>query len=1024
MPAKLTSKFTNSIQNYYDALSNFETLKATNEGAVRIAFQTLLNDWGREKKITVLGEQTIESAIKTSIRLDGILVDDLKLRRGYWEAKDSKDKLEDEIAKKIAKGYPLANTIFEDTRRAVLYQGGKRIDTFDLRDSARLRYLLDEFIGYRPPQIEHFHKAVAEFKERIPDLAKSLTELIDEAKKKDAKFRAALQNFLELCQSSLNPQTTPEQVEDMLKQHLLTERIFRSIFQNPDFVRRNPVAVELEKMVTALTSHSFSRDAFLSSLDYFYAAIEETARTIKDYSEKQSLLNTLYEQFFQAYSVKAADTFGIVYTPAEIVRFMVASVQEALKKEFGLELGSEDVHIIDPCVGTGTFVMELLRQIPTSRLENKYKNELHANEVQLLPYYIASQNIEHEYFERTGSYEPFPGLCFADTLDLADSQQMEMFVPENTERVKLQKQAPIRVVIGNPPYNAWQENENDNNKNRKHKTVDKRISETYAKASLASNKNALSDPYVKFFRWATDRLGSRNGIVCYVSNNSFVDQIAFDGMRSHLLKDFTRIYTYDLGGNVRKNPKLSGSKHNVFGIQVGVTITLLIRNSQYANHELYYARMDEFWTKYQKLEGLTKKDSYSKVDWETLHPDTRNTWLTEGLNAHFDTLIPIGTKESKVGSLVQAETIFKTYSPGVQTSRDDWVFDFKENNLAEKVQLFIETFNSEVDRWNRANRPRDIDSFVLYDDRRIKWSSTLKSKFTQAKHATFNPLRIRKAFYRPFTVQSFYYDDLLVHRPAGFHSIFPTNSSEKENTCLCLTGIASEKPFMLVMTGGIPDLHFVGPGASTQCFPFYTYAEDGSNRRENITDWALREFRRQYEDESITKWDIFYYVYGVLHSPEYRRKYVENLKRDLPRIPYVPQENFRAYVEAGEKLAKLHRDYELVKGHSLGRLENNAMSLDWRVEKMRLSPDKTNLRYNDWLTLTNIPPRVFEYKLGNRSALEWVIDQYQVSTDQRSGITHDPNNAEDPKYILRLIEQVVQVSLDTLAIIEAMPSLE
>ena len=605
MPARLPA----SLQSYYSALDDVRQRGAFNEGATRIAFQNLLNDWSRDRKLTVLAEQTIETPLKTNIRLDGVLVDSLKLRRGYWEAKDTSDRLDAEIVKKKAKGYPLVNTVFEDTQTAVLFQADREVLRCDMRDPAQLRQLLDEFVGYRPPRIEQFHKAVAEFRERIPELAVALTGLIDDAKRTNAAFKAALQSFLELCRSSLNPDTTPAQVEDMLKQHILTERIFRSIFQNPDFVRRNAVAQELERMVTALTSRSFSRDAFLARLDYFYEAIEENARTIRDYGEKQALLNALYEQFFQAYSVKTADTHGIVYTPPEIVKWMVASVQAALQNEFGLRLDSPDVHIIDPCVGTGTFVMELLRQIPTSLLAQKYRQELHANEVQLLPYYIAAQNIEHEYFERTGEYEPFPGICFADTLDIMDSPQLEMFAPQNVERVAVQKAAPIRVIIGNPPYNVGQENENDNNKNRKHPTVDKRISQTYAKASRASlNKNALSDPYVKFFRWASDRLGDRDGVVCYVSNNSFIDQIAFDGMRQTLLKDFTHIYTFDLGGNIRKNPKLSGSKNNVFGIQVGVAITLLIRSNQsnqttphIQDQTVNYARLDEFWTRYQKL---------------------------------------------------------------------------------------------------------------------------------------------------------------------------------------------------------------------------------------------------------------------------------------------------------------------------------------------------------------------------------------------------------------------------------------
>jgi predicted helicase len=546
-----------TLKTYYDELEAYRAQGATHENAIRVAFQNLLASWGRPRNLTVVAEKSLKTAKKTTIKMDGVLYDQFNFVRGYWEAKDTADKMDNEIAKKIAAGYPLDNTLFENSSLAVLYQGGREVLRVpNMGDATALRDLLDRFVGYQPARIEEFHKAVAEFRERIPQLAQNLTGLIADARKNNKVFNVALNDFWELCKSALNPNTTLEQVEDMLKQHLLTERVFRSIFQNPDFVQRNAVANQLEIVVSALTRQSFSRDEFFGSLNYFYQTIEDAARTVTDFSEKQTLLNTIYEQFFQAYSTKTADTHGIVYTPPEIVEFMVASVRQALETEFGEDISSEGVHIIDPCVGTGTFMTALLSQIPTSMLEQKYKHELHANEIQLLPYYIAALNIEHDYYERTGRYEPFAGICFADTLDTLEGQQMEMFAQENSLRIEEQKKAPIRVIIGNPPYNVGQENENDNNKNRRHPKVDKRISETYVKASKATLKTQLYDPYVKFFRWATDRLDNRDGVICFVSNNSFINQFTFDGMRKHLLEDFTRIYTFDLGGNVRKNPKL------------------------------------------------------------------------------------------------------------------------------------------------------------------------------------------------------------------------------------------------------------------------------------------------------------------------------------------------------------------------------------------------------------------------------------------------------------------------------------
>jgi predicted helicase len=370
----------------------------------------------------------------------------------------------------------------------------------------------------------------------------------------------------------------------MLVQHIQTERLFRTVFDDSDFTNRNVIAAEIEKVIRALTSRSFNRSAFLKRLDYFYVAIEAAAQTIDDFAQKQTFLNTVYERFFQGFSKDQADTHGIVYTPQPIVDFMVASVDEVLQQEFGLSLSSEGVQILDPATGTGNFIVNILRRINRRDLRRKYHTELFANEIMLLPYYIASLNIEHAYYDLTGEYEPFEGICFTDTLDLADAQQLSLFAEENTERVQRQKDAEITVVIGNPPYNVGQMSENENNKNRRYKVVDRHIREAYAAGSRATLKNQLYDAYVKFFRWATDRLQGRDGIVCFVSNNSFVDQLAFDGMRKHLLQDFNHIYHLDLHGNVRKNPKLSGTTHNVFGIQVGVGITIAIRNSSKSVH--------------------------------------------------------------------------------------------------------------------------------------------------------------------------------------------------------------------------------------------------------------------------------------------------------------------------------------------------------------------------------------------------------------------------------------------------------
>ena len=665
--AKKITPTDKTIRAYYEALQAYQRQDVDHETATSTAFQTLLEQVGRRFGWTLIPQLT-DTAGGRSIRPDGTFRDDYYITRGHWEAKDTQDNLETEIKRKLAKGYPLGNTIFEDTRQGYLYQDGQLTLKADLTKPQALADLLNAFFAYTEPAHEDFSKAIGEFQERVPDLARGLVEKINDAHKNNPRFIEAFNQFYELCRNSLNPNLRVEAVDEMLVQHLLTERLIRTIFDNQDFTRRNVIAAEVEKVIDALVSKSFNRHDFLKSLDRFYLAIESAAATIESFNEKQHFLNTVYERFFQGYSVKVADTHGIVYTPQEIVDFMCASVAEVLESEFGKTLGDRDVHILDPCTGTGNFIVNLLRRIPKKDLPRMYRQQLFANEVMLLPYYIAALNIEHAHYELTGSYESFEGLCFVHTLDFMEKKQADFsfMTEENTVRVERQRRTPITVIIGNPPYNMGQQDENDNNKNRKYPVVDGRIRDTYAKESKATLKNKLYDPYVKFLRWATDRLQGRPGIVCMVTNNSFVDQVAFDGMRQHLLADFPRVYHVDLHGNVRQNPRLSGTTHNVFGIRVGVGITIAVRPVRKKKRFVRYHRVPESWRKEQKLAWLAGARSYSKVQWNQLRPDARNTWLVPENADSFAACIPLGDKGLSAaarGSFRQA-VAWSSHKPG------------------------------------------------------------------------------------------------------------------------------------------------------------------------------------------------------------------------------------------------------------------------------------------------------------------------------------------------------------------------
>jgi predicted helicase len=524
-------------------------------------------------------------------------------------------------------------------------------------------------------------------------------------------------------------------------------------------------------------------------------------------------------------------------------------------------------------------------------------------------------------------------------------------------------------------------------------------------------------------------------------------------MRKNLAEDFDAIYVLDLGGNVRKNPKLSGTTHNVFGIQVGVSINLLVRNRTGQSRKpdkpaIYYAAVPTDWRREEKYRFLEDKASARNIEWKQIEPDAKHTWLREGLDDDFDTFMPLGTKLGKHMDVGGEGVIFKNYSLGVATNRDAWAYSFNLPVLMSRMSASVEAYQATLDRVKRQ-QPKTAEDAIDTTDSRLKWTRQVKASLLRHQETTVDPDHFRVALYRPFTKLHLYFDGFWNEERYQQHKFFPT--SDARNVALSMTSIGSEKPFMTLVTEHLSDLHFTGPGTGAQCFPFYTYAEDGGERRENITDWALQEFQTRYGDPKISKWDIFHYVYAVLHHPQYRERYAANLRRELPRIPFVGAEVtrltlkpgakatkddrassrrllqdaavFHAFAAAGKKLAELHVGYEHQPEFPLHRRENPQSPLNWRVEKMRLSKDKTSLTYNDFLTLDGIPPETFEYRLGNRSALEWVIDQYQVSIDKRSGITNDPNRPDDPEYIVRLLGQVITVSLETVKVVKGLPAL-
>ena len=1005
-----------SIKTFYTELKQYESLGATNETEIRLAFATLLQHYARQNNLTLICEKSLRTPQNTTIYVDGMLTDnEFGLPRGYWEAKDFHDNLTVAVRQKFEAGYPQDNILFTTQERAILYQNGQEVMDVGIAEPEAFIRVLHTFFSYEQADIANWERAVVEFKDKVPALGKRASALIQNEAATNTRFQKAFADFHRSCQEAINPNLAKAAVEEMLIQHLLTEEIFSTVFDNRDFTRRNIIAYEIENVIDALIEHAYNRAEFLRELAPFYSAIQRAAATFIDFSQKQHFLNTVYEQFFQGFSVKVADTHGIVYTPQPIVDFMVKSVSYLLKTQFGRSLSDTGVHIIDPFVGTGNFIVRLIQEIDKTALKAKYSDELHCNEVLLMPYYIASMNIEHEFYVATNQYQPFDNLCLVDTFDLTAERQLSMFAPENTRRVESQKQTEMFVVIGNPPYNARQMDENDANKNRKYPELDKRIQETYAQASNATNKTALYDPYVKAIHWALNRIEGE-GIVAFVTNHNFITGQAFDGMRRHLADACDAIYLLDLGGNIRKGQT---GNSNVFDIQVGVSINLFVKTRQHdtAPARIFYNSETAALPKEATFEFLEKCEHIGNVNWDSIQPDARHTWLTEGLREDFETFLPMGSKQAKASKGEVSGVIFHQFSNGVQTNRDTWVINFNQNTLTENIQRTIKFYNSQVFNWERReNIDENVDDFVNYDNKQISWSSGLKSHLKSGRIAEFASAKIRWHLYRPFTKTNLFFDRILNQRVFVFPSIFPTTDTEIENRGICVNK-SHEKPFTCLMTDCIPQQVVTGGfGSPTQCFPFYIYNEDGTNRRENITDWALTQFREHYRDEQITKWNIFHYIYALLHHPVYRERYQVNLKRDLPHIPFAPM--FWEFVESGKQLAEIHVHYEDQPKYKLDLIETEGMSLDWCVEQMRFSKDKTQIRYNDFLTLDGIPAEVFQYRLGNRSALEWVVDQYRIKTDRRSGIENNPNRGNDEEYIVDLIRKVISVSLETVRIVE------
>ncbi len=885
---------------------------------------------------------------------------------------------------------------------------------FPIKDAEALDEIITSFINYVRPEVEDFREAIKTFKEDLPTILKALRDLIDSQAENNSGYKKAVDKFWGICKQSINPEIDLSDIREMMIQHILTEDIFINIFNESQFHRENNIASELQNVIETFFKGSVKRNT-LGTIERYYGVIRRTAANIYNHHEKQKFLKALYENFYQAYNPKAADRLGIVYTPNEIVRFMVESVDYLTHKHFGKFLADKKVEILDPATGTGTFVTELIEYLPKDSLEYKYKNEIHCNELAILPYYTANLNIEYTYKQKMGVYEEFDNICFVDTLEHTsfEGKQLDLFAMsvENTERIKRQNESTISIIIGNPPYNANQANENDNNKNRLYPIIDKLIKDTYVKHSKAQ-KTKLYDPYSRFFRWATNRL-HENGILAFITNSSFINGKAFDGFRKVVANEFSEIYIIDLGGDIRENSKLSGTTHNVFGIQTGVAITFMIKKqtSEDTDCKIFYIRRPEFETAEEKLKFLTTT-KFNQLNFQHIIPNNNSKWINIADN-DFESLLPLIDKDTKSTKNIRDEkSVFKLYSNGILTARDEWIYDFNKNELTKKVQFFCNSYEQEKRRWENSNKDTQINDFV---DRTIKWTSELESHLIKGSELNFNSELLIHAYYRPFVKKYLYFGEIIVHRFYQIEKFFPL---PKDNLVICLT-IHKQVPFVVQATKYIYDS---GLGSRvSQGLALYRYDEEG-NRIDNITDWGLEQFQNHYNNSSITKEDIFHYTYAVLHNPEYRQKYELNLKDEFPRLPFY--DDFYQWVNWGMLLMDLHINYEIVAPYPLKRIDIPLEKSDVSPKvKLKADKDKGKIILDEVTILEGVPKQAWEYRLGNRSALEWILDQYKEKKIKDATIAAKFNTyrfADYKEEVIELLQRVCNVSVKTVGIIQEM----
>ena len=873
-----------------------------------------------------------------------------------------------------------------------------------------------------------------EWAQSVAQIAERQTEQITNAVQ-DPETKKTFEMFLQEMKTSIDASITADRAIEMLAQHIITAPVFDALFDKYAFAKHNAVSKAMDFMLNELRQKGeLTRDT--EELQSFYDNVRKRAKGIDNAEGRQSVIIELYNTFFKTAFPKMTQMLGIVYTPVEVVDFIIHSVNDVLEAEFGRKLTDENVNILDPFTGTGTFITRLIQSglINKADLPRKYEQEFFANELLLLAYYIASVNIESSYHDALNmeTYQSFEGIALTDTFQAwEENKPQQILLDQNSDRVRRQNTAPISVIFGNPPYSVGQKSANDDAKNNNYPQLDESIEKTYAELSNAGLKKSLYDSYIRAFRYSADRLRDGDGIICFVSNGAWLDGSSTDGFRKALEQEFSKIYVFNLRGNQRTSGELSrkeGGKIFGSGSRTPVTITLLVKRSGFEGKaEILYRDIGDYLKREEKLTILANTKTFLNpgIGFTRLSPNEHGDWITTR-NHVFQTFTPLAS-EKKYNE--KSETFFVVNSFGYGTNRDTWVYNFSKDALLKNMEKTIKYYNSQID-----NRDSNVDL------NQISWTRGLLNNLKAGNEILFDATQVTPAAYRPFTKQFLYFGEKIIEMRGQLDSFFPT--PDTKNLLICVSGIGVTKDFSTLISDGLTDLEFIG---KSQCFPLYYYEEAEAKtkkdalayqidlfgeaaeteyiRKDGISNFILRQSRGIYGN-TVTKEDIFYYVYGFLHSPAYRTTFADDLKKSLPRIPLVESPvDFWAFSKAGRELAKLHLNYESVP--PLPEVTVSGSLDNLHMEKMRFfSKDrKDTILYNSQITVKNIPQKAYEYIVNGRSAIEWIMERCQIKTDKISGITNDPNQYKNnkPSYILDLLLSIIAVSVKTMEIVEKLP---